>query len=187
MDPRIWRGNFFNVKKVVYSEAGFPAGNFVASPPPTPLRRHALATVSFPAPLRGHIAQRFAICLRTPFFPRIIFFRYVPFDKLSERVLTQKKTLLPEPVEGACWQRDIATTGSADGLRRRKKTAAPCACRRGARMLHSSWHGAVLAHHFLANQYKGMGGFFQNNRTPPCSPFSWRASDNERERRAKGR
>ena len=109
MDPRIWRGNFFNVKKVVYSEAGFPAGNFVASPPPNLLRRHALATVSFPAPLRGHIAQRFAICLRTPFFPRIIFFRYVPFDKLCGRALAQQKT------------------------------AAPCACRRGARMLHSSW------------------------------------------------
>ena len=142
MDPRIWRGNFFNVKKVVYSEAGFPAGNFVASPPPNPLRRHALATVSFPAPLRGHIAQRFAICLRTPFFPRIIFFRYVPFDKLMERLRhsksdirrplslskgrvgketslrlaqrtglgAEKKTSLPELVEGACCQRDIAAT-----------------------------------------------------------------------------
>ena len=170
MDPRIWRGNFFNVKKVVYSEAGFPAGNFVASPPPNLLRRHALATVSFPAPLRGHIAQRFAICLRTPFFPRIIFFRYVPFDKLSERVLTQKKKLpLPEPVEGACWQTRVASTSSANGF--------------GVAVRH----GAVLAHHFLANQYKGMGGFFQNKPTPPCSPFSWRASDNERERRAKGR
>ena len=157
MDPRIWRGNFFNVKKVVYSEAGFPAGNFVASPPPNLLRRHALATVSFPAPLRGHIAQRFAICLRTPFFPRIIFFRYVPFDKLSERVLMQKKNV------------------------------APCACRRGRECCIAVGHGAVLAHHFLANQYKGMGGFFQNKPTPPCSPFSWRASDNERERRAKGR
>ena len=67
------------------------------------------------------------------------------------------------------------------------KNVAPCACRRGVRMLHSSWAWRCFSHHFLANQYKGMGGFFQNKPTPPCSPFSWRASDNERERRAKGR
>ena len=194
---------------------------------PTPKRGFSLLETSlqvplkplpFPARLRGHIAQRFAICLRTPFFPRIIFFRYVPFDRLSERVLTQKKKRrslclskgrgckktsprlaqrtgfgiakklpLPELVEGACWQRDIATTGSADGLRRNKKPTLPEPAEGARECCIAVGHGAVLAHHFLANQYKGMGGFFQNNRTPPCSPFSWRASDNERERRAKGR
>lgn len=82
---------------------------------------------------------------------------------------SKKELPLPEPVEGACWQTRVASTGSANGF--------------GVAV----GHGAVLAHHFLANQYKGMGGFFQNNPTPPCSPFSWRASDNERERRAKGR
>ena len=32
---------------------------------------------SFPAPLRGHIAQRFAICLRTPIFNSCFFFRRI--------------------------------------------------------------------------------------------------------------
>ena len=45
LGPLTWRGNFFNVKKVVYSESGFPAGNFVASSPPN--------LPTFPAPLRG--------------------------------------------------------------------------------------------------------------------------------------
>ncbi len=98
-----------------------------------------------------------------------------------------KKLPLTVPTRGACWQTRVASTGSADGLRRRKKTSLPELVEGARECCIAVGHGAVLAHHFFANQYKGMGGFFQNNPTPPCSPFSWRASDNERERRAKGR
>ena len=109
------------------------------------------------------------------------------FDWLSERVLTQKKKRrslsLSKGRVGKETSLRLAQRTSFDAT----KNVAPCACRRGVRMLHSSWAWRCFSHHFLANQYKGMGGFFQNKPTPPCSPFSWRASDNERERRAKGR
>ena len=51
MDPKL------GGEENLYSEAGFPAGNFVASPPPN----HP----SFPAPLRGSP-------LRTPFFTSVL-------------------------------------------------------------------------------------------------------------------
>ena len=60
MDPE------FGGEENLYSEAGFPAGNFVASTHPN--------LPTFPAPLRGHIAQCFAICLRTPSFLTDAFF-----------------------------------------------------------------------------------------------------------------
>ena len=62
---------------------------------------------------------------------RGLFTKKYRFDRLSERCFgIAKKVSLPEHVEGAWLQRDIASTGSANVLRCSKESAAPCACRR---------------------------------------------------------
>ncbi len=97
---------------------------------------------------RGLPALRRAV-LRTPCGP----LQSLPCCQLL-RGLLAKRASLPEPVEGACLQRDITSTGSATAVRHRKKSVAPCACRRGV---------AAKRHRFdgLSERYY-VGGYSRN-------------------------
>ena len=71
MDPKLkGRATFLTLKKLPTPKRGFSLLETSLQVPLKPL--------PFPARLRGHIAQRFAICLRTPFFSKKHFFEMFP-------------------------------------------------------------------------------------------------------------